>query len=96
LSAWNVYPFLKQVKKIEKEEGCEKKEEAYAGCDCSAAQLGVKLSSEKKWLRIWDEIADRILKLPLWMQQIILDDIQVAIENRVSVMERIQKKKAGC
>jgi hypothetical protein len=55
-----------------------------------------KVSSEKKWLRIWDEVSDRILKLPLWMQQIILDDIQVAIENRVSVMERIQKKKAGC
>jgi len=51
------------------------------------------LSSEKKWLEIWEEIGQRILKLPEWMQEIILDDIQVAIQNRVLVMERIQKRK---
>jgi len=51
------------------------------------------LSLENKWLSIWDEVSERILRLPLWMQQIILDDIQVAIQNRVLVMERIQKRK---
>jgi len=46
------------------------------------------------WLRIWDQVSERLLKLPVWMQEIILDDIGVAIQDRVLVMERIQKKKA--
>jgi len=54
------------------------------------------LTAKAMWLRIWDDVADRLLKLPLWMQEIILDDIQVAIHKRVLVMERVQKKKAGC
>jgi len=29
------------------------------------------------------------------MQQILLDDVQVAIQNRILVMERIQKKKVS-
>jgi hypothetical protein len=73
----------------------EENEEADASCYCSSTQLGVQLSSEKKWLRIWDEVSNRILKLPLWMQHIILDDIKATVKNRIAVMERVQKKEAG-
>jgi hypothetical protein len=52
------------------------------------------LSSEKKWLQIWNEVSNRILKLPLWMQYIILDDINAAVKNRIAVMERVEKKVA--
>jgi len=46
--------------------------------------------AKKKWMKIWEQIGSRILKLPPWIQDIILDDINTAINNRVSVMEMIQ------
>jgi hypothetical protein len=46
--------------------------------------------AKKKWMKIWDQIGSRILKLPPWMQGIVLDDIDTAINNRISVMEMIQ------
>lgn len=59
--------------------------------------LNPKLHSEKeakkKWSKIWDQIGSRILKLPPWMQDILLEDINTAIKNRVSIMEMIQNAK---
>jgi len=49
--------------------------------------------ARKKWVEIWERIGNRILKLPEWMQKIVLDDINTAIENRVAIMEMIQNAK---
>jgi len=62
--------------------------------EISPLRLSRKLHAEKqakkKWMKIWDQIGSRILKLPTWMQEIVLDDIDTAINNRISVMEMIQ------
>jgi hypothetical protein len=44
----------------------------------------------KKWLRMWEKLGERILKLPKWMQTIILEDVNTAITNRIATMEMIQ------
>jgi len=44
----------------------------------------------KKWMRTWETLGERILKLPKWMQTIILEDVNTAITNRVATMEMIQ------
>jgi len=45
---------------------------------------------ERKWRKLGKRICDRILSLPEPMQEILLADVQTAIENRLKVMERIQ------
>jgi hypothetical protein len=52
------------------------------------------LPAAKKWRRMWLEIAERIHKLPKWMQDIVLEDINTAIKNRVATMEMIQNAKS--
>jgi hypothetical protein len=47
--------------------------------------------SYRKWLKAWLELGQRILKMPAWMQDIVLEDVNTAIRNRVAVMEMIQK-----
>lgn len=42
------------------------------------------------WLKIWEKIGVRLLQLPVWMQQIVLEDINTAINNRLNVMEIIE------
>ena len=44
----------------------------------------------KKWIRMWEKLGERILKLPKWMQNIILEDVNTAITNRIATMEMIQ------
>jgi len=56
----------------------------------SSRKLHAEKQVKKKWMKMWDQIGNRILKLPPWMQEIILDDIDTAINNRISVMETIQ------
>lgn len=46
-----------------------------------------------KWLNTWDEISQRILVLPEWLQTILLEDINTAINNRISTMELIINAK---
>jgi len=41
-------------------------------------------------MRMWEKLGKRILKMPKWMQEMILDDINTAIKNRIAVMEMIQ------
>jgi len=47
----------------------------------------------RKWMRMWDELGERVLKLPKWMQDIVLEDINTAIRNRIATMEMIQNAK---
>ena len=43
----------------------------------------------EKWIHIWEEVGRRILSLPLWMQGILLEDLNMAVINRVYTMELI-------
>ncbi len=44
----------------------------------------------RKWVRTWEKVGERILQLPAWMQNIILEDVNTAVVNRVALMETIQ------
>lgn len=52
--------------------------------------FGREAELRKKWIRTWENLGERILKLPKWMQTIILEDVNTAIANRVATMEMIQ------
>jgi len=47
----------------------------------------------KKWMKMWENLGKRILRMPKWMQEIVLEDINTAIRNRINVMEIIQNAK---
>ena len=51
--------------------------------------FGREAHLRKKWMRMWERLGRRILKMPKWMQDMILDDINTAIKNRIAVMEMI-------
>jgi len=55
--------------------------------------FGQDTAQRKKWMKMWDTLGDRILKLPKWMQNIVLEDINTAVKNRVAIMEIIQNAK---
>jgi hypothetical protein len=55
--------------------------------------FGREAEMRKKWIRTWEKLGERILKLPKWMQTIILEDVNTAISNRVATMEMIQNAK---
>jgi hypothetical protein len=38
---------------------------------------------------------EKISALPEWMQEILLQDINVAIENRIAIMEMVSRKVTG-
>jgi hypothetical protein len=44
----------------------------------------------RRWLKTWETLGERILKLPRWMQNIILEDVNTAVRNRVATMEMIE------
>ena len=52
--------------------------------------FGREAELRKKWMRTWEKLGERILKLPKWMQNIILEDVNTAITNRLATMEIIQ------
>jgi hypothetical protein len=52
--------------------------------------FGRESKLRKKWMRTWETLGERILKLPKWMQTIILEDVNTAISNRIATMEMIQ------
>jgi hypothetical protein len=52
--------------------------------------FGREAELRKKWLRMWEKLGERILKLPKWMQTIILEDVNTAVTNRLATMEMIQ------
>ena len=64
-----------------------------------AVQVGVLESFgreahlRRKWMRMWETLGERILKMPKWMQDIILEDINNAVKNRIAIMEMIQNAK---
>jgi hypothetical protein len=55
--------------------------------------FGREATLRKKWLKMWETLGVRILKLPKWMQDIVLEDVNTAIRNRIATMEMIQNAK---
>jgi hypothetical protein len=51
--------------------------------------FGREAELRKKWMRMWEELGVRILKMPRWMQEIVLEDVNTAIRNRITTMEMI-------
>jgi len=54
---------------------------------------GRETALRKKWMQMWERLGARILKFPKWLQVIILQDVNVAIENRIATMEMICQAK---
>ena len=52
--------------------------------------FGREAELRKRWLRTWELLGERILRLPKWMQNIILEDVNTAVKNRVATMEMIE------
>jgi hypothetical protein len=52
--------------------------------------FGRESALRKKWLKMWESLGARILKMPKWMQDIVLEDVNTAIKNRLATMEMIQ------
>lgn len=50
---------------------------------------GRETELRKKWMRNWERLGARILRFPKWMQAIILEDVNSAVQNRVATMEMI-------
>jgi hypothetical protein len=55
--------------------------------------FGREAANRRKWMRMWQTLGERILKMPKWMQNIVLEDVNTAVKNRVAVMEMIQNAK---
>ena len=55
--------------------------------------FGREAELRKKWMHMWERLGVRILKMPKWMQEIVLEDINTAIRNRIAIMEMIQNAK---
>ena len=55
--------------------------------------FGREAELRKKWMRMWERLGVRILNMPKWMQEIVLEDINTAIRNRIAIMEMIQNAK---
>ena len=51
--------------------------------------FGYDRAVRRKWLKAWEKLGESILKFPKWMQNIVLDDVNTAIKNRVATMEMI-------
>jgi len=54
---------------------------------------GRESALRRKWMRMWEQLGTRILRMPLWMQEIVLDDVNTAVRNRIAIMEMIQKSR---
>ena len=51
--------------------------------------FGREAELRKKWMKMWERLGERILRLPKWMQDIVLEDVNTAIKNRLATMEMI-------
>ena len=52
--------------------------------------FGREAQLRRRWLKTWEALGERILRLPRWMQNIILEDVNTAVKNRVATMEMIE------
>lgn len=59
----------------------------------SLENFGREAEMRKKWMQMWENLGQHILKFPKWVQDIVLEDINTAIRNRIATMEMIQNAK---
>ena len=52
--------------------------------------FGREAQLRRRWLKTWETLGERILRMPRWMQNIILEDVNTAVRNRVATMEMIE------
>jgi hypothetical protein len=45
-----------------------------------------------KWLQVFDEVKLRFMELPVWTQEIIMEDMSTALQNRIKVMKKANIK----
>jgi hypothetical protein len=65
-------------------------------CEVSILRdFGRETALRKKWLKMWETLGLRILKLPKWMQEIVLEDVNTAVKNRLATMEMIYNARKG-
>jgi len=57
--------------------------------------FGREAHMRRKWMKMWETLGERVLKLPKWMQNIVLEDINTAVKNRITIMEMIQNAKTS-
>jgi hypothetical protein len=55
--------------------------------------FGREAHLRREWMEMWKTLGERILKMPKWMQDIVLEDINTAVKNRIAIMEMIQNAK---
>jgi hypothetical protein len=41
-----------------------------------------------KWMKIWSYFQEQIATLPLWAQDILIDDINTAVQSRIAVLQK--------
>jgi hypothetical protein len=63
------------------------------GCEVEVLRLRNTGKARKQWFRIWDDLGWRICCMPEWMQEIVLEDVNTAVRNRIAVMEMIGKTR---
>ncbi len=51
--------------------------------------FGREAHLRRKWNKLWAEIGERLMRLPVREQNILLEDFHTAIESRLLVMERV-------
>jgi hypothetical protein len=54
-------------------------------------QANVKGEERQKWMQMWDSVEEQFTSLPIWVQNMLFDDITTAIQNRIAVMSGTQK-----
>lgn len=53
--------------------------------------FGREAHVRRRWMMMWEQLGQRILKMPKWMQDIVLEDINTAVKNRIAIMEMIEQ-----
>jgi hypothetical protein len=48
--------------------------------------------TQQKWMNIWSSFKEQFSVLPSYAQDILFDDINTAVQNRLVVMQRTQKQ----
>jgi len=53
--------------------------------------FGAEFHLKKKWNELWNQVGERLLRLPRRQRNILLEDFLTAIQSRILVMERINE-----
>jgi len=48
--------------------------------------------TQQEWMNIWSSFKDQFSVLPSYAQEILFDDINTAVQNRLVVLQRAQKQ----